>query len=361
MISPTMKQVQIARTTLLLDQPFFGVLALQLNLVEDSTCDTAWTNGQSLGFNPAFINSLSADERVGLIAHEVMHVAAGHPWRRDNRNPQRWNVAADYAINDILTEAKFKLPEGGLLDKQYSGKSSEWIYDRLPESDDNNGGKGRGMGEVRDAPTDGDAPTEADWQQATQQSLQAAKAQGKLPASLARQLADAVAPIVDWRSLLRRYIQEVVKADYSWSRPNVRYIPSGIYLPELRSIACGRIAIGIDTSGSIDNVLLQQFAAEVQAIASELSPSSVDVIYCDAAVNRVDTFDRGDLITMHPCGGGGTDFAPVFAQLEGDPPVVLVYLTDLYGSFPDQAPDYPVIWASNGSDQAPFGDVVPCR
>jgi len=362
-MTPQMKRVQIARTTLLLDQPFFGVLALQLALIEDTTCETAWTDGRSMGFSPAFVDSLTPDELVAVIAHEVMHCACGHPWRRDSREMQRWNIAADYAINDLLNGAQFKLPKSALLDPQYAGKWAEWIYDRIPPQPQGGNGAGNDpsrMGEVRDAPAEGDAPTESDWQQATQQSLNAAKAQGKLPSNLARQLIDAVKPRVDWRSLLRRFVQEVVKADYSWSRPNVRYIPSGLYLPSLHSIACGRIAVGIDTSGSIDSVLLAQFVAEVQAIASELQPSSVDVIYCDAAINRVDTFARGELIEAHPCGGGGTNFCPVFDHLESDPPVVLVYLTDMCGLFPTEAPEYPVIWCSNGGTDAPFGEVVPC-
>lgn len=362
-LSPTLKRVQIARTSLLLDQPFFGVLALQLVQVEDPTCDTAWTDGRSIGWSPAFVDTLSPDELIGVLAHEVMHCACGHAWRRDSRDAKRWNIAADYAINDLLTSAGLKLPSSALLDPQYSGKHAEWIYDRLPPSSPNGGnGQGNdpgGSGEVRDAPADGTAPTESDWQQATEQAKNAAKAQGKLPASLQRQLGDATKPVVDWRSLLRRYVQEVCKVDYSWTRPNVRYIPSGLYLPALHSIACGRIAVAIDTSGSIDRVLLQQFAAEVQAIASEMQPSSVDVLYCDAKVHRVDTFDRGELIEMNAVGGGGTNFAPVFEHLESEPPVVLVYLTDLYGTFPTAAPEYPVIWASNGADAAPFGDVVP--
>jgi predicted metal-dependent peptidase len=59
-------------------------------------------------------------------------------------------------------------------------------------------------------------------------------------------------------------------------------------------------------------------------------------------------------------GGGGTDFRPVFDRIaeEPEPPNALVYLTDLYGSFPDQAPAYPVIWAANNDQTGPFGETV---
>lgn len=361
MISPTLRKVQIARTTLLLEQPFFGVLALQLQLIEDPSCPTAWTDGSRMGFNPTFVDPLTIDQLVAVIAHEVMHCACGHPWRRDARQMRKWNVAADYAINGILRDAGFKLPAGCLLDSQYDGKASEWIYDRLPDDPGGNGSGNDpgGQGEVRDAQSGDGQPTETEWQQLTQQSLNAAKARGKLPASLARELAELTQPRVDWRSLLRRYVQEITKADYSWTVPNRRYIPSGLYLPALHSISCGRIVVAVDTSGSIDNVLLDQFASEIRAIAQELEPSSVDIVWCDAQIHRIDTFARGEYIEFHPAGGGGTNFAPVFEQYRDDPSAVLVYLTDLYGSFPSFTPEYPVIWASNGGDTAPFGDVVP--
>lgn len=358
-----LKRLAQARTALLLDNPFFGVLALRLRMIEDPTCDTAWTNGTTIAFSPAFADTLSQDELTAILAHEVMHCACGHPWRRNARDPQRFNVACDYAINGILKDAGFKLPSSALLDAQYAGKWAEWIYDRLPEGQNGNGnGKDdpSGLGEVRDAPADSPV-SETEWQQSTEQAKNIAQAQGKLPGSLKRELDKLTETRVDWRSLLRRYVQEIVKADYSWSKPNPRYFASGLFLPALHSIACGRLVVAIDTSGSIDTVLLAQFASEVQAIAAELQPSSVDVMYCDTKVHRVDTFERNEPITMQAEGGGGTSFAPVFDAID-ESPACLIYFTDLYGSFPDVAPEYPVIWAvSSGKTDVPFGDVVPCN
>jgi len=365
MITDAMKRVQKARTALLLDQPFFGVLALQLTLKEDTTNKTAWTDGKSLGFNPEFVAKLSNDELKAVLAHEVMHCACGHPWRRDARTMSRWNQAADYAINSVLRDAGFKLPSDALLDPQYDGKASEWIYDRLPEDqkDDNGNGQGDGssLGDVRDAPSEADAPTESEWQQLTQQSAQSAKARGQLPESMARAIDEATKPRTDWRSLLRRFVQDVVKADYTWTRPNRRYAVNGLYLPSLHSHACGRIAIAVDTSGSIDKVLLKQFAAELRSIFDEVQPASVDVLYCDSMIHRVDTFTRDDYMEIKPVGGGGTAFEPVFERLQDDPPSVLIYFTDLDGSFPQSAPDYPVIWAATSRSVAPFGETVPCE
>ncbi len=374
-------KVTAARTALVLDQPFFGVLALHLSIIEDTTCDTAWTDGASLGYSPAFVDALTQDELKALIAHEVLHCACGHCWRRDGREPKKWNMAADYAINAVLVEAGFTLPKGGLLDAQFSGQHSEWIYDRLPDvppdqkpqagevrdapSDDPGADQGQGQGDGQNAPHGTPNPSngtsEADWQQLTKQA--ATLAQGTLPASLRRSLLAATAPIVDWRSVLRRFVQDTCKADYSWTQPNRRYLPSGLYLPALHSQQCGRIAVAVDTSGSIDAVTLAQFASELRAIVSEVRPVETLVIYCDAQVNHTDIYQADDHLELsNAYGGGGTAFGPVFDALadEDTAPVCAIYLTDLYGSFPDTAPEYPVLWAVYGGNDSPvpFGERI---
>jgi len=401
------RRVENCRAALVLDQVFFGVLACQLRYTADPTCDTAWTDGKSMGYNPAFVETLTDAELTGLIAHEVMHCACGHPWRRAGRDFERFNQAADYAINGILADAGFALPAGALLNPEYTGHCAEWIFDRLAESrkpepepdaaadpsqdndaagDDAAAGAGTEpgddaagdpqdaagdpqapgqAGEVRDAPSESDAPSEAEWNQTVEQATRICQAQGSLPGGMARALADAKAPAVDWRAALRRYVQETCTADYTWTRPNKSYLAGGLFLPSLRAERCGRIVVAIDTSGSVDAVLLAQFGAELQTIADEVNPAAIDVIYCDSEVQHVDHFEAGDPITIAMHGGGGTAFAPVFEHVENsgdEPPAVLVYLTDLYGTVPDVGPDYPVVWAVTGdlaTSTTPFGDVIP--
>lgn len=368
-------KVMAARTALVLDQPFFGALALRLKVVEDAKCHTAWTDGISLGYNPKFVDKLKHSELTALIAHEVMHCANGHPWRRDAREMKKWNVACDAAINGILTSAGFTLPQGGIVPtSDQQGKSAEWIYARLPE-DQGGSGQGKGedkpdpLGEVRDAPGDSgeetgssgesSGTTEADWQQAVQQAANQAKAMGGLPAGAERFAKDSARPKVDWKSVLRRFIQERACNDYTWMRPNKRYIAQGLYLPSLESHETGHIAVAIDTSGSIDEVLLNAAKAELLAVTDETQPSRVTVYYADASVAHVDTFEKGEPITFRPKGGGGTDFAPVLAACENqdEPPICIIYLTDMFGHFPE-ACGIPVLWVTNTACEAPFGEVV---
>ena len=93
------EKITKARAGLVLDLPFFGSLALRLKCKPDETCQTAWTDGQSIGYNPEFIDPLPLDQVKGLLAHEVMHLACSHHTRRGNRDPKKWNIAGDFAIN----------------------------------------------------------------------------------------------------------------------------------------------------------------------------------------------------------------------------------------------------------------------
>ena len=142
--SPARKRIAAARSDMILDEPFFGALALRLKLVEDpnalepmSNSPSMWTDGTHLGFHPDFVMNLPTDELVGVIKHEVVHCSNGHPWRRDGRDPYRWNEACDRAINPELRDMGTKLPDGSIyeLEPSHKGKSAEWIFDRLPPAE----------------------------------------------------------------------------------------------------------------------------------------------------------------------------------------------------------------------------------
>ena len=120
-----------ARAAMVLDHPFFGHLALRMKFVEDGKCDTAWTDGKILAYNPHYVKILPFEKLKGLIAHVVMHPACRHHLRRNGRDPGMWNMACDYAINWILLEAGLVLPDGFLDDPDLHGKTADEIYVRL--------------------------------------------------------------------------------------------------------------------------------------------------------------------------------------------------------------------------------------
>jgi len=119
------------RLGLVLDHCFWGHLAMRLELLEDVSIETACVNGKRIKYNPRFIESLDDDRVQFVLAHEVMHCAMGTHLRRNGRDTYLWNMATDYAINPILSDAGFKLIEGCLYDSMYRGMTAEEIYSDL--------------------------------------------------------------------------------------------------------------------------------------------------------------------------------------------------------------------------------------
>jgi predicted metal-dependent peptidase len=389
-------RIQKARTALLLDHPFFGTLLFRLGARARSSIATMATDGVSLYFNPEFVEKLNSAELIGTLAHEVMHPALQHHTRRSGRNPKRWNMACDYAINPMLLDAGLTLPKGVLCEALFRDMSAERIYNLLEDNrpgegsssddargsgDSDTGAAGSdeegdtpnaprspgGIGQVLDAPEpeSGDGPSieeqARDWQIAVEQAESVARLAGKLPVGATRALEAAAAATVDWRELLRRAWSETIPADYSWTRPNRRHIWTGLYLPGMISEGVGEIAIAVDCSGSVNGRQLGLFEAEIRSIIAGQQPRLVHVLYFDAEVHKVETYQAGQPITLTPLGGGGTDFRPCFAWLDerGIEPQTLVFLTDLCGTFPSRVPPYPVLWASTETRPVPFGQVIP--
>lgn len=356
-----------ARAQLILDQPFYGALCMRLPMIEDETVGTFCTDGKEIRYSPAFLDKLKPREIQAVIAHEVLHCVFLHQCRRGDRNAKQWNYAADYAINPMLKEAGFTLPDGALIDPAYQDKGAEEIYGMIPEPPKDSGNS---FGEVKDAGNNAgqnatakeeQAQQEQDWKIATIQAAHQAKNAGKCPASIARMVEDLVNPKIPWADLFRHLVTEKFKDDYTWKRPNRRFIAQGLYLPSIDGEQLPHIAIAIDTSGSIDNHRLTEFASEVNGLCQELQLAKVTVIYCDYKIAGVDTFEHGETIEFKPVGGGGTAFEPVFDHVEemDDHPKMLIYFTDMYGSFP-QSSDIPTVWLDweNSGIQAPFGETV---
>jgi len=397
---PSEVRIQKARTTLLLDHPFFGTLLFRLGGKASQSVATMATDGVSLFYNPEFVDTLNAAELAGVLAHEVMHPALQHHTRRGDRNPVRWNMACDYAINPILLDAGLTLPKDVLIDNRFRGMSAERIYNLIEDDEKQDGSSGQsesragngsaapengslqndeagnepqapstpgGVGQVLDArePEAESGPSVAEqtreWQIAVEQAKTVAKVAGKLPVGAVRALEASHVAKVDWRELLRRAWSDTIPSDYTWTRPNRRHVWSGLYLPGVTSEGVGEIAIAIDCSGSVGSRQLGLFEAEVRSILAGQRPRLVYVLYFDAAVQKVETYRAGQPVSLSPAGGGGTDFRPCFDWLEEQciMPQTLVFLTDLCGTFPSEVPPYPVIWASTEMRRAPFGEVVP--
>lgn len=410
------EKIEAAKMGLVLGAPFYASIMLHLDIKEDKSAITAYTDGIALGYNPGYIDSLSLRQTKSLLAHEVLHVALEHIFRKGERDHKLWNVACDYAINLILKGDRYEIKEGWLIDGKYEGMTAEQVYAALPKDvnlpqsscswDVDNPGSGEGdnkkgdsggksapdsqpdsdpennngankpsqyspemAGEVRQyTPSSKDGkgkPTEemqAEWRVRVAQAAETAKMQGSLSAGVIRAVTQVLKPVISWQSALSRFMVENTKNDYTWSKPSQRYLHSGYYLPARETPSLGKIVVAIDTSGSVTEDELNEYAAELSAILAVAPGTEIEVIYADAKVSHVETVSVHDL-DLHPMGGGGTDYAPTFKYVDeqGENVTCLIYFTDGWcNSFPASSPEYPTLWVINSavSFKPPFGETI---
>ena len=367
-----------ARAQILLKMPFFGSIALGLKTVAVGDIPTMATDGKRLMYNPDFAHKIGLEKTMGVVCHEVMHVVNKHHLRLGTRNPDKWNVATDYAINGTLKEAGISLPEDGLFDDKYLNWSAERIYDDLPDEIMDELSPGWDVGGVIQLTNEDGSPlSEADrkligdLQDAkTFQAAQTAKAVGKLPAGIEQMIDKMRKPVVEWHDLLRRALGGDIPDDYTWVRVNRKWLTGyNIYMPGTNKFGIGKLVAINDTSGSVQNYELEQFLGELSSIASDMGASEITVIGCDADVQSVEHYNPGDQIqTLNCTGRGGTCAAPAFEYLSeyGYQPDTIIYFTD-GGIFDlDRCidPKCDVIWAVTcdaSSFKPPFGDVVEVK
>lgn len=354
-----MNKLTKARTSLILDHPFVGSIALGMPMRLDDSIPTACTDGKEVRFNPDFLKDLTDEQCKFLVAHECFHPMLEHNYRRHGRSPQKWNAAADYVINQLLTDEKIgKFIPGGCLDRNIytaGGGTSDGIYNILPENTEL-GPIGPDLQDAEGSQAEQEQGA-AEWRVKVAQAAQAAKMMGKLSANMERFVSQLLNPKVDWRDVLRRFLERCKTDTRSFTRPNRRFLSQGLYLPTVSGEALADVVLAVDCSGSIGERELAEFAAEARAVKEDCDPANVHVVYFDSKVCHYDHFSRDDTLHMEPHGGGGTRFSPVFRFLEKRQinPVATVFLTDLECNDFGPQPDHPVLWVSNGAQAAPLG------
>jgi len=330
------KKIDDAVTDLVLDHTFFGTLAVSAPTYLDRDCPTACTDGTSIRFGIDFVSSLKQAEVTGLTAHEVLHIALLHAFRRGSRDPVLWNIACDYVINLILKDAGFTLPEGGLVDEQYRDLSEEEVYARLQSKSKKV--KPQGWGQVEDPKDHNGKPLSSQEIEILARDIQAkvsraqavAKLAGTIPGDLDRLITASREPAVEWFELIRKHLTEVAKDDWSWRRPS-RRSPRGIILPSLDNQNRGLVAVTIDLSGSISQSQGEQALAEALSVCQSLNLTLV-IGSCDTRHYGFQEYQVGDPFP-NLRGGGGTDFDHASEVLqefidEGSDVKCHIFLTD---------------------------------
>lgn len=358
-----------AKVALALDHPFFASILMKRKLTARDDIPTAAVDQRGqIYYNPKFVESLTVPQCVFLLAHEVGHVIGQHAARLGSRNAKKWNIAGDAWINDMLRAADVgEFIDGGVDMPGSKDRTVDEIYNELPDPTDGSG-NGNGPGGIGDDLLDEGQPMTDDERQRLDaelrveiaQAAQAAKMQGKLPTALAEIVAELISVRTPWYDILMRYVSTFTKVDYSWSRPNRRYLSSGHYLPSVGSTpTMGELVVQVDVSGSISRQELAHYNGHLQAIVQAVNPERVHVLYVDTKVQRHDVFEHGDEFSLEFFSGGGTHMPSGLDYIveHGIEPAVCVVLTDMGTDFGTE-PDFPVIWCASTDIVAPYGETI---
>ena len=348
------------------DSAFFTTVCFSLKHVWSNQIPTAATDGRQILFNPTFFMSLNVEEQVFLLLHESMHVAYLHMARLQDRNHRRWNHAADYVINQQLVDRGFKMPSCGLLDAQYAGKSTEEVYDLLPDNPPSSGGQDAWDDLM---PGNGDPAAAEALTQEIQDILVRAQIQSKMsndkpgtiPGDIQVYLDKLLDPKLPWNRILQKYLNSFAKNDYTWQKPSRRFFPQ-YHLPSLNGQKLMDLAIAIDISGSVSDHDFSVFVSEIHSILRMMKPEKITVIQFDTQLQHVNEVRNvKELMALQFHGRGGTLIEPVMEWAKEKKPQLLLVFSDGEFNMPEDKPkNSEVLWLIHNNDRfkPPFGKTI---
>ena len=366
---------------------FFAILLFNLKIFPDQETESVKTNGIDIFINPDWFMQLDADSRVYALLHATMHVALQHPSRMQSRQQKLWMAASDYTVNLALHDYGVKIPNDALINTDYRNKTTEKIYEHLlelqkegeqePEPDHNdlmkppiNPNKGDGDG---DGDGEGNSPQSSfgdmqEFQDKVEDLLNNSKTQAKmgdgfdpngLPHELQRIFNDLEKPLMPWNKILARFLNQAAKNNYSWTKPNRRFLPMDIYLPSMSSEGLDRIDFIVDTSGSISDHQFNQFISEVDKVLKQFKPESIGFSQFDQMYHGTEIVSSTtDARKLEFKGGGGTRIDTTLEAVSEMNTKCIIIFTDGYMSVDHlPKPKMPVVWAiyDNDNFKEPFG------
>lgn len=356
-----------ARVAIMRDTRFIALAGLMMDtnhvckLVDD--IPTAATNGRDVLIGRQFIDTLDDPTLRFVVLHEYYHILFMHmiTWKHlFDENAQLANYAADAVINLMLDKQAGKHADrfitvwrDAILDTQYEGMDTGEVYRKLKQQAQQqprsaSGGQAQPMDQHRPATgkpgesQPGEALSEAEAEavkKAVDTAIrQAAMIAGKIGAGMDRNVKDLLEVTVDWQDVLKDFLRTYAAGNdmSTWRKPSRRWMAQDTYMPSRISETARRIAIGVDTSGSIGQAQLRRALTEIMAACETVKPEAVDVVYWDASVAGHEVYE-GDAVTTiaditKPKGGGGTDPTCMARYLDarGIKPDCIIQFTDGY-------------------------------
>ena len=417
---------------MLVKYPFFGSVVASVGYKENKDIQTVGTDGETIYYNPEYLEGLSVEEQTFIFAHEVCHIAFNHILRSEGKNPKLWNIATDGVINQFLKRDGLKMAPGGVDIAEAINYDAEQLYEKLLQekqqsgqgnsqqnqqgnqqqssgssqgennqqqsqsSQQDNSGSGSSQEEDKSKQDVGN-DTHSMWEQAVKKHKEQQEKNDKeeslldkllgkdkektelekkqeelesmgekdafkknledkkkqleeLKEAISKQASQAVAstyrdirtvndigtakPLIDWRYVLR----EAIKYDADWSYKNAT-LEDGVVTANLEEQPIPETEIALDTSGSINEILLKSFLRECKNILqhTKLKVGCFDTEFYGFHEIRTEE----DIEKMRLEGGGGTNFVVAVGAFSRRVENKIIF-TDGEASMPDMPLD--AIW-----------------
>jgi predicted metal-dependent peptidase len=371
---------------LMLKEPYYGFFLIMLNKVWRKDLPTAGVSKNGINFqlaiNEEFWTGLSEMHKMGLLKHELLHIAFGHLTSFSSfKNKKLANVAMDMEINQYID--KDWLPEEGIDIDDYNDLNLErkagcrYYYDKLNQFQDEKDKKGtcgnEDMDKLLDQVANGEGPDHSTWEEfdnlseaekkliekQLQKVLSDAKEQtikkrGNIPGEIEGVIVieEIVPPKFDWRGYIRRFtgVSTKVFTKKIRRKENRRFSDN----PGLKIKMKQHMLLAIDTSGSVSDSELQEFMGEIHHIYKV--GVDVTVVQCDTSIRSIEPYKGKHEINV--AGRGGTEFDPVLDYYNANQKkyTSLVYFTD-GECYTSVVPKGNVLWVL--SERSHMNDSLP--
>ena len=354
------KRIEKLKARLLLEQPYFGQIALGLKPKLNENIQAFSTSNNTFEYNDDFILTLSDDELIFTLTNASMHYALNYEKRQANRISWLWKLAQDYAINSLLVKNNLTAPLVVNHNIRFDNLNAENIYEILKDEIDDQQDLKDNLEHINKEIENQDTNIDENSDLQNANILQKAKKYGDLPLDIEILVPNIYDGQINWKDELYEVINHTMKFDYTLIPPNKRYAQYGIALPSL-SGSLIKIVIAIDSSGSINDNTLDIFLSEVESIMSSFSNFEIDLIIADAKIQSHTTLYPSDIINRKIKGGGGTNFEIVFDYIQNNISEVdlFLYFTDGEGKMPQNIYDFNTTWIlSKNTSDLPFGNSI---
>lgn len=346
----------------------------KVQLVCDDTDNTIFLNED-------WFNSYETQHQASILVHEILHYTLQHDLRMGRRDPELYQKACDQVVNNLLLDMGYELPpqESQFTKTKYHNIALESVYKDIEEEFARKKEK-----EPDSKPSDlpsssfgsdlntNNLPSSKEVNKRNQQILnadmanqaQGHKSIGESGDVFSKLFKDIKDGSLNWVEILAGYVDEISQNEISYHTFNRRYLPLGLYLPDVKGFArIGKVALAFDVSGSVSEDEARAFLAEIRKIRADINPEVMSITTFNhkiVAQFEIQENDSLDEVTMDI--SGGTALTPVFDYYnkEQNKPNFLIVFSDMYvHDFPEQT-DYPVIWISinNPNPNIPFGKTI---